>query len=87
MAETAVRISEERNKPRRRINKLGQIEVDGTPSVLCTVRNMSDSGALIMVRHSADIPNEIVLVIPEDEFRRSARVKWRRVKSIGVMFV
>jgi hypothetical protein len=87
MTDTATQDSNTRNASRRRIDKLGQIEIDETNTVACVVRNISEAGAMIMVRHSTDIPDRVVLSIPEEGFRRAAKVKWRRTRSIGVIFV
>ena len=86
MAETAVQALEQRKISRRQVNKPGQIEVNKTTLIACTIRTMSDDGALVMIRRAAHIPDEIVLVIPDEEIRRPAKVKWRRAKSIGIMF-
>ena len=87
MTGPAQKTVEQRNAPRRRINKLGHLEVDETSVIACVVRNISNAGAMIMVRHSTYIPDQVTLVIPDEQIRRRARVKWRRARSIGVMFL
>lgn len=87
MTDIATQDSTRQNTSRRRIDKLGQIEIDEAYAVACVVRNISEAGAMIMVRHSTDIPDRVVLSIPEERFRRAAKVKWRRARSIGVTFV
>ncbi len=86
MTEIATQASARQTTSRRRIDKLGQLEIDEANAVPCVVRNISEAGAMVMVRHSGDIPDRVVLSIPDEEFRRAAKVKWRRARSIGVMF-
>jgi hypothetical protein len=86
MAEAAAQTVERRNSLRRRIDKPARLLIDETSSTDCIVRNLSDTGALIMVGHTAYLPETIVLVIPDLDFQRSARIKWRRARSIGLVF-
>jgi hypothetical protein len=87
MSEEARTALKKRSAARRRVDKLGQIEFAGFPAVSCVIRNISDTGALLMVRKTRYLPKELTLVIPEDRFSRKARVMWRRAKSIGVKFL
>lgn len=86
MADVSPHAPEQRKVSRRRVNKFANLEIDETSAIPCVVKNLSESGALIMVRDTTYVPDEIVLAIPEDGFRRRAVLKWRRARSIGVMF-
>lgn len=86
MAEAAVQTVERRNSPRRRINKPARLLIDATSNMDCLVRNLSETGALIMVSHPKYLPEDIILTIPDIGFERAVRIKWRRARSIGVIF-
>ncbi len=86
MADAAIQTVERRNSLRRRIDKPARLLIDQTSAADCIVRNLSDSGALIMVGHTSYLPETVVLVIPELNFQRRAKVKWRRARSIGLVF-
>jgi hypothetical protein len=86
MAEAAVQTFERRNSLRWRIDKPARLLLDETSAMDCIVRNLSDTGALIMVGHTNYLPETLVLVIPELDVKRSARIKWRRARSVGLAF-
>jgi hypothetical protein len=52
----------------------------------CTVRNLSDMGACLMVTSPIGIPNQFELVLDRDKALRHCRVVWHRADRIGVTF-
>jgi hypothetical protein len=86
MAEAAVQTFERRKSLRWRIDKPARLLLDESSATDCIVRNLSDNGALVMVGHTNYLPETLVLEIPELDVKRSARIKWRRARSIGLIF-
>ena len=52
----------------------------------CMVRDLSDSGARIVLSQAIALPDIIELQIPQREEMVSARVQWRRADEIGLAF-
>jgi hypothetical protein len=77
-------MSERRAAQRRRTFKGGKIFVNEGRSVLdCTVRNVSDTGALVLVLASA-VPAEFDLLL--DGRTRRCIVMWRKLDRLGIKF-
>jgi hypothetical protein len=54
----------------------------------CTVLDVSEGGARIMVSSPADLPNEFWLVFSKDgKRRRRCRIAWRSEEHIGVSYL
>ena len=70
----------------RPITRLGAISFDGlSGSVGCLIRNLSATGALLVVG-KADIPESFDLLVRDDGGHKKCRVVWRSGDRIGVMF-
>jgi hypothetical protein len=67
--------------------KAGTIAFGQAGGIDCLVRNPSDSGTCLEIESPVEIPNNFTLVIPKESTTRSAKVKWRNAKRIGVIFV
>ena len=78
-------MSENRIVPRRRILKTGIIKLAGA-GVDCTVRNISDHGAGLLVESLEGIPTDFSLALVSDQVVRPCRVVWRKEKRIGLTF-
>jgi hypothetical protein len=79
-------VNEKRIAPRRRVLKTAFIIIsEKAPKLECTVRNMSESGAALLVSTTIGIPQNFDLVV--DGTRRHCRAQWRTDTKIGVMFV
>jgi hypothetical protein len=52
----------------------------------CMVRDLSESGARIVLSQAIALPDIIELQIPQREEMVSARVQWRRADEIGLAF-
>ncbi len=77
---------QKRSAPRQRVLKSGTISFHGAAGIDCTVRNVSETGALLEIESPVGIPNNFVLVVPKDNLKRSCRVAWRSARRIGVRF-
>jgi hypothetical protein len=72
---------------RRRVLKGAQIAFNGGHSTIdCTVRELSDSGALLHVISTANVPEEFKLGILADQVHRLCRVIGRRDNQLEVAF-
>jgi hypothetical protein len=65
--------------------KAGTIEFGGG-GIDCTVRNLSETGAQLEAVTPLFIPDRFMLFIQSDQFKRPARIVWRKDKRIGVTF-
>jgi hypothetical protein len=80
-------MDEKRNNQRRRVLKSGKIVfANGSFSVDCTIRNLSDTGARLQVPTSVAIPDRFTLVDVHGGTRHEALVVWRRGDLLGVRF-
>ena len=78
-------MSERRTKDRQRVLKAGRIVFNGGASVLdCTVRNVSGTGACLVVVNALTIPAEFELQFDGD--RQPSEVVWRQANRVGVRF-
>jgi hypothetical protein len=76
-----------RRERRNRTLRGGKIVFNGGFSVFaCTVRNISQGGALLEMPSVVGIPREFDLEM-EAAPRRSCQVMWRTDKQMGVSFV
>jgi hypothetical protein len=68
--------------------KAGLIAYSGRHVTLrCAVRDLSESGARLLVDGSIDAPDTFELIIDIDGLEADCRVVWRRGKEVGVVFV
>ena len=68
-------MEERRKKRRARTLKVGKIIFNRNLSVLdCTVRDLTDEGACLIVASPVGIPDGFELKIPLDNFKRNCRV-------------
>ena len=72
---------------RRRVLKAGIIAFNDRHSTLpCTVRNVSDTGALIRMPGMVTPPDTFELIIELDGLEASCTVMWRKGEDVGVRF-
>jgi hypothetical protein len=75
-----------RTQERHRTLKSGKIIFNRKASVVdCTIRNVSEGGACLLVDSVAGIPESFDLAI--DQTVRSCTVKWKSANRIGVTFL
>jgi hypothetical protein len=80
-------MDEQRSEPRHRVLKSGRITVGKGPKIDCTVRDISEHGARLIVPSSTfGIPANFLLAIGEAA-PRMCRVVRRTMTEIGVEFV
>jgi hypothetical protein len=80
-------ISHERRRVgRHRVLKAAKIAFGRAGIIDATVRNMSDSGACLLVASPVGIPETFELIIVGDRVTRPCRLVWRKEKQIGVEF-
>ena len=83
-----IAMSERRKAPRSRVLKSGKIIIaPKAPAIACTIRNLSDAGALLIVESSTyGIPTLFELVIGNGP-RLSCRTVRRDQTSIAIEFI
>jgi hypothetical protein len=78
--------TEQRAAQRRIALKGGHIVFNaGRSTIDCTVRNLSAKGAKLLVNSVVGIPDTFDLVL-QGHSKQPCRIKWRRLKEIGVEF-
>jgi hypothetical protein len=78
-------VDDNRRATRRRVFKDGVIQAKGLGTA-CTVRNLSDDGALLNAE-TAETPEHLTLVIVSEKLVRKCKVIWRDGNKMGVAFI
>jgi hypothetical protein len=79
-------MNKDRDSLRSRTLKTGKIVLsDKAPSIECTVRNISATGACVQVSATFGIPATFDLIF--DAARHRCRIAWMRETRIGVVFI
>jgi hypothetical protein len=79
-------ITEQRTDARRRFLKSAKIVLsDNAPKIECTVRNISEHGALLEVSATYGIPHRFELLLGNE--RKTCHVVWVKDSRLGVTFV
>lgn len=72
---------------RRRVLKGASILSGINNSVVyCTIRNMHDNGAELVVPPEARVPGEFLLYVPTDAISYRSTLRWRKLDRCGVSF-
>ncbi|UHC19091.1 PilZ domain-containing protein [Methylobacterium currus] len=80
-------MSELRRETRLRTFLKGRIVFNnGNSSMDCLVRDISASGARLMLSQTATLPDGFDLVIPAKDRTHKATLRWRKADSVGVTF-
>ncbi|MEM9170540.1 MAG: PilZ domain-containing protein [Pseudomonadota bacterium] len=76
-----------REATRRSAYKIGVIRLYNNEVLRCVVKDVSQSGARVVLEGSISLPNEFLFTI--EGFKGEARVKrvWQREKIVGVQYV
>ncbi len=81
-------MDEKRKSPRRRVLKEGKIVfADALCLMDCTIRDMSDGGAKLIVSNTLAIPHSFQLYEKSSGKLYPAIVAWRQCNAIGVKFI
>lgn len=59
----------------------------GLPPVPCQVKDLSDTGARIIVDEAVLLPNRFELRVPRRKVTHQAQVRWRRGALLGLEFI
>ena len=88
MTQTAPKhASDPRVAPRLKTLLAARINFNNGQSALhCLIRNLSDTGAKLIVSAAVTLPECFDLIIPQKSVTRRARIAWRRGEEIGVRF-
>ena len=78
-------VVDNRSAARRKVLKTGKIGF-GKSTAVCTVRDMSATGALIELDAPAIVPDTFTLVLEMESAMRKCAVVWRKDRQIGVRF-
>jgi PilZ domain len=77
--------TDKRKAARRTVLKTARIRFEKS-SEICTVRDMSATGAAIDLAHAASIPDRFTLVLEMESAARNCTVVWRKDRQLGVRF-
>ncbi len=79
--------NESRIAKRQKVLKSGKLIFNRNQSVVdCTVRDMSATGAKLLSEDTADLPDDVRLLLTQDNTIRDVRIVWRRHGMLGVHF-
>jgi PilZ domain len=59
---------------------------NGQSTLDCLIRNLSDTGAKLIVSAAIALPDGFDLLIPQKSVTRRVRIVWRRGEAMGVRF-
>ncbi|WP_093570205.1 PilZ domain-containing protein [Methylobacterium sp. 174MFSha1.1] len=80
-------MSELRRETRLRTFLKGRIVFNnGNSTMDCLIRDLSASGARLMLSQTATLPDGFDLIIPAKDRTHRATLRWRKADSIGVTF-
>jgi hypothetical protein len=80
-------MDEKRKRSRRRVLKEGKIIfADGMRLIDCTIRDLSESGARLLIANSVSVPETFRLFEKSSGMVYPASVAWRQPSAIGVKF-
>jgi PilZ domain len=75
-----------RNDQRQKVLKSGRIILEDLHGIDCTLRDVSATGAKLLVKQPDDVPDAFRLLISADSSIRPVKVMWRKPDSVGVHF-
>lgn len=80
--------AEKRKRPRRQFHYTARIIAGkNTPPVACSISDISEAGARLVLEHDCELPEKFVLLsTPNGQAHRQCRVIWRTGPNIGVEF-
>jgi hypothetical protein len=80
-------MSEHRRETRQRVFLKGRITFNnGASSIDCLVRDMSSSGARLVLSETTVLPEVFDLYIAQKDRTYRATLRWRREDGVGVVF-
>lgn len=80
-------MDDKRKVPRRRVLKEGKIVyADGLRVLDCTIRDISESGARLLIANTVGLPDKFHLFEKSSGLIYPAAIAWRQANAIGVKF-
>ena len=80
-------MAERRPKPRSRVLLSGIVAYgDGAYSFDCSFRNLSETGARVVVGRTSQFPSQFFLINIRDRVAYDCKVVWNRGNEVGVTF-
>jgi PilZ domain len=80
-------MDDKRKTPRRRVLKEGKIVfADAMRVIDCTIRDMSDEGARLLIANTVGVPDSFLLYEKSAQTLHPATVVWRQSNALGVKF-
>jgi hypothetical protein len=80
-------MDDKRKVPRRRVLKEGKIVyADGLRVLDCTIRDISDSGARLLIASTIGLPDTFQLYEKSSGTLYPCSIAWRQANAIGVHF-
>lgn len=80
-------MDDKRKFPRRRVLKEGKIVfADGLRVIDCTIRDMSEEGARLLIANTVGLPDTFQLYEKSSGLLYPASIAWRQSNAIGVHF-
>jgi c-di-GMP-binding flagellar brake protein YcgR len=77
---------QKRQAPRQRVLKAGKIILENLTGLDCQLRDISETGAKLLVGNGALLPKHFRLIVTADNTIRDVEVTWRKSDSVGVVF-
>jgi hypothetical protein len=78
-----------RKSDRRTFERRAWVDLtDGSPVIECSIKNISDTGSLLVFGAPKDVPEKLILLLLENrQVARKCRVVWKSGTAIGVEFI
>jgi PilZ domain len=74
--------AEHRRDPRKTVRISAEIMIGDSVRCECTIRNISQGGAMLAIPAGCVLPDQFMLIPPS----RLCRVVWRKADRVGVAF-
>jgi hypothetical protein len=88
MLETGTQEPDRRREMRRRALLFGTLQfANGTTSMTCQIRNLSEHGARLALANAGWIDRRFDLLIGARDQRRKGEIVWRGAEEVGIRFV
>ena len=75
-----------RAKERTPTFRAGRILYSGRNEIGCIVKDMTDTGARIVLDDDAGLSPEVTMVISQTAAKRAAKVAWQKDREVGLSF-
>lgn len=76
-----------RGEPREPVYRFGRVMFGDSTVICCIIKDISRSGARIMMEGAGDLPEHLTFCIDQSGRRYRARVAWRRDQEAGLSLI